>query len=652
MDLNSLEDRKTPQDLFTINYNGILSPTFFLEARYSQRHFTFQGSGAKFTDLQRGTLLVDLSGRRYWSATFCGVCDPEKRDNNDVFVKGSYFLSRKGAGSHTMVFGYDGFNDKRFANNHQSGSDYRIINAPAIVRGTDLFPQFSSAFNTQIQWNPIFVSSQGTNFRTYSLFYNDNWRISSRLSANLGARWDKNNGVNSNGELVAKSSAFSPRLGIVWDPSGDGRWSVTGSAAKYVDGILNSIADTTSPAGNSDQYRFRYLGPPINADPNGALVTADVALQQLFSWFNANGGASLPLTGTPAVRGVSPQILGSSLSAPNVWEYAGGVNRQLGSRAAVRADVIYRKFGDFYVSVTDTTTGKATDNRSFAPAAVRGRQYDLTVIENDTTGTLKRQYTGMTLQATYRFGTRVDAGGNYTLSRLWGNVDGETPNNGPITDSTQQYPEYKQASWNFPEGDLSIDQRHRARLWLNYGVPRVEGLTLTVLQSLESGVPYSASNQNATANGINPQPYVANPGYLTPPDGSQTTYYYTARDAFRTEGQRRTDFAANYNYSVGAGTRKVDLFIQAQVINLFNQFQLCGCGANVFMNGGNVQNQFIDSSVRTSVTNPTLYQPFNPFTTTPVQGVNWDYGTVFGKALNRFAYTSPRQFRLTFGVRF
>ena len=25
-----------------------------------------------------------------------------------------------------MVFGYDTFNDKRFANNHQSGSDYRI----------------------------------------------------------------------------------------------------------------------------------------------------------------------------------------------------------------------------------------------------------------------------------------------------------------------------------------------------------------------------------------------------------------------------------------------------------------------------------------------------------------------------------------------
>ena len=45
-------------------------------------------------------------------------------------------------------------------------------------------------------------------------------------------------------------------------------------------------------------------------------------------------------------------------------------------------------------------------------------------------------------------------------------------------------------------------------------------------------------------------------------------------------------------------------------------------------------------------------QTFNPFTTTPVEGVNWATGPNFGKALNRFAYTTPRTFRITFGVRF
>jgi hypothetical protein len=97
----------------------------------------------------------------------------------------------------------------------------------------------------------------------------------------------------------------------------------------------------------------------------------------------------------------------------------------------------------------------------------------------------------------------------------------------------------------------------------------------------------------------------------------------------------------------------LDFFVQAQVINLFNQFQLCGCGGSAtFALGGNVQNQTVDTAVRTNVTNPTLYQPFNPFTTTPVEGVHWAKSPTFGQALNRFAYTTPRTFRLTFGLRF
>jgi hypothetical protein len=56
--------------------------------------------------------------------------------------------------------------------------------------------------------------------------------------------------------------------------------------------------------------------------------------------------------------------------------------------------------------------------------------------------------------------------------------------------------------------------------------------------------------------------------------------------------------------------------------------------------------------VRTNITHPALYQSFNPFTTTPVEGVHWAKSPTFGLALNRFAYTTPRTFRLTFGMRF
>ncbi len=656
MDLASLYNRSLPEDLFTINYTGVITPSFFLEGRYSQRNLTFIGSGSTFTDIQKGTLLVDLAGRRYNAPTFCGVCTDEERDNQDIFVKGSYFKSTAGSGSHNLTFGFDSFNDVRLANNYQSGSNYRLINAPAILEGTNLIATFVNG-TTQFQWNPIFVESQGTNFRTHSVFANDNWTVSDRITANVGLRWDRNDGVDSNGLLVANSSAFSPRIGVVWDPAGDQRWSITGSVAKYVAGLLNSIADQTSPAGNSDNYNFVYRGPSINTDP-ATRVSNEQAIQMAFDWFNANGGPNLPLTGSPSVRGVTPQVQ-ESLDSPHVWEYSTGINRQFGSRAALRADFVYRDYGGFYVQRTDTSTGSAADNRSFAPASVQGRSYDLALLENDEDGLLSRQYTGLSVQAQYRAGTRLDFGGNYTISRAWGNVDGETVPNGPIAAGTSgreavlSYPEYR-GEWNYPTGDLSVDQRHRARLWLNVN-PGVPGLTLSLLQALESGVPYSGSNQNgAFVNGVDPRPYVGNPGYLNPPDGASTQYYFTARDAFRLEGQKRTDFAAMYDYGVNVGSgRALTLFVQAQVINLFNQFQLCGCGGNAaFTLGGNVQNQTVDTAVRTNITHPLLYQSFNPFTTTPVEGTHWAKSPTFGLALNRFAYTTPRTFRLTFGVRF
>ena len=108
----------------------------------------------------------------------------------------------------------------------------------------------------------------------------------------------------------------------------------------------------------------------------------------------------------------------------------------------------------------------------------------------------------------------------------------------------------------------------------------------------------------------------------------------------------------NYDYRMGIAGRSVDLFVRATIINLFDQSQLCGCGGTIFENGGAVQQTRIDQTVRTAVSTPASYATFNPYTTTPVQGVNWNYGPNFGTALNRFAYTTPRTFNVTFGLRF
>jgi hypothetical protein len=644
MDTKSLYNQEQPQDLLSLNYNGVMGTNLFLEGQYSQRHLSFVTSGAAGRDIVNDTLLIDLSrgnAFRYWAPTFC-TCNIDERDNSEVLGKATYFLSTNRSGSHTMVFGYDRYNDMRTAENHQSGSDYRIRGTSSIIQGETIYPVFLNNNSTFIQHDPITLASTGSDIRTHALFVNDSWRLNEGISINLGLRWDKNQGDDAAGNVVSNSSKLSHRLGIVWDPTREGKWALSASTGRYVSAINNAIAET-SPAGNPSSYSWFYQGPSINANANGPLVTPDVAIRQVFDWFNANGGANRPFAEPPTVAGVSTKI-GESLDSPNSIEYAAGLSRLLGERGSARVDYVFRDYNDFYILRTDMSTGKVTDSL--------GKVYDLSLVENSNE--LERRYQGATFQLTYRFGGGVDLGGNYTLSRTWGNFDGENPASGPLTAQLFSYPEYRQESWNQAEGNLGVDQRHRARFWGTYHIPMAASagaLDLGVVFGAASGTPYTFGGAAATSPGtgigqINSIPYVTNPGYETPV--SRVEYYFFPRDQYRTESQYRTDLAINYDYRLGGGA---SVFFHGEIVNLFNQFQLCGCGGTVFNNGGGSDIRTINNGVLTSVNSAAL-QAFNPFTTTPVQGVNWNLNPTFGTPANRFAYTSPRAFRFNFGVKF
>jgi hypothetical protein len=116
--------------------------------------------------------------------------------------------------------------------------------------------------------------------------------------------------------------------------------------------------------------------------------------------------------------------------------------------------------------------------------------------------------------------------------------------------------EYKDPTWNYPEGDLGSDQRHRGRIYANYDMPlgRFGKLGLGVLRMINSGSPWVASA------GIDMRPYVTNPGYTTPQGGSTVTYFFTARDAYRGDWNIRTDLSLNYSYRIG----KVEAFCRAK----------------------------------------------------------------------------------------
>ena len=125
----------------------------------------------------------------------------------------------------------------------------------------------------------------------------------------------------------------------------------------------------------------------------------------------------------------------------------------------------------------------------------------------------------LSTQGSYAGGPQIHVGGNYTLSRAYGNVDGETVNSGPSGALGQTItPNTGGRQWNYPEGDLAIDQRHRARGWANLhgadGIRPPDRSPSVCVQQFGSGVPYGAVGLSVPTAVTIP-----NPGYATPPAG-------------------------------------------------------------------------------------------------------------------------------------
>ncbi len=651
LDTRQTYNRETPSDLLSVNYNGVITSNFFIEAQYSAKKFEFVNSGGTDTTLVGGTAVSvpSLSYGMMWSPVFCGVCSPETRDNNDFLVKGTYFLSSPKLGSHSIAFGYQNFGQQRLSNNYQSGSSWWMYPSSVIQQGADLYPVIDA--DSYFTYYPIPKLSQGSDLRTNSVFVNDSWRLNNKLSFNVGVRWDKNDATDSSGAVVADDSQFSPRLSVSYDVSGDGKFRVSASYARYVGQIQETIAGSgATSAGAPAAYYYAWTGKEYNT---GTTRTGtEQILREMFAGIGVTGTGQFPTKATPygtVLPGVNLKIV-NPLSSPNADEIALGFGGTLGSNFVYRFDAVRRDYNDFYTTQRDLTTGYVNDDL--------GNKYNLGVFVNSNIP--ERNYTALNTSLAYRTGP-LGVGGNWTWSHMLGTFVGEGAGGGPASSGILNYPEYQRASWSTPRGSLSQDQRHRIRVYGNYDFSLGPVMiTPGVVQAVDTGTPYGASGL------VNPSAYVnlgcadpgANPTNCYVSEQTNSTYFFTSRDAYRTDTIYRTDLSLNLSAKIGP----VELYVQPQVINLFN-----GQGVT-FSNNATAINTSVFVG-RSATANAQGLVRFDPFNATPIEcpqgssaatckamGANWQKNAAFGKPTSGSSaspsFQLPRTWLVTMGVRF
>jgi hypothetical protein len=625
--------RELPNDFLVARYNGIITDKFLLEASWTEKNFAFEGSGGDSRDLIEGTWGYDYghTGAFFGAPVFCGVCDPEERNNSTYGVKGTYYAATRALGTHNIVAGYENWAEERISNNYQSGSDFGIYTyseQPFGLEPGDIFMPIITSGDI-ITWWPILELTQGSDFATDSFYVNDKWDLSQNFSFNLGLRYDINDGKDASGNTVADDSALSPRLGAMWDVRGDGRFKVNAYYGRYVNRLAETIGSSQSAGGNPAYFGWLYEGPTISGLPTFE------AFEQVFNWFNTqmcNAQGQCGTANFDALNGVSIPglnvVIPESLVSPSVDEITVGFGTQLGANGFFRGDYIMREWQDFFAQRMDSTTGQTAPNEF-------GQRFDLIHVINDDS-TIDREYDAIQLQAGYRFGQRWNLGGNYTWSETKGNQGGQTANSGPIADATLTYPEFKAFDEYNPVGFLPQDQEHKVRAWLSYDLPSFIGnFNFSLLQSFDSGTPYSAVITNLPIRAHVDPAIIAQ--YLTPP--TTTNYYVSDRGEFRWDDITSTDIAINYTLPI----RRFGVFVQAEMLNAFNEDGQIGGNSSV-----------------------SRCQNFNPFTThqedlieapqgTPCSGTpgaHYVKSALFGTPTANAHFQTPRLYRFSAGFRF
>lgn len=614
------------EDFKAARYSGIFTNNLLGEVNYSERRFTFVGFGGTNTNVYEGTPLVQFAGGRGVANApyFCGSCDDEKRDNELLTGKLTYFLGSRSLGTHNIVGGVEKYNEFRLSNNYQSPTNLTIwiYGTPARLENGQHIYTFSAG--DTVEYYPVVIPSIGSDLETRSLFFNDKWDLNANFSFNLGARYDQTEAVDSQGNPTADDSQISPRLGATYDVLGNGRYKINGSYAKYVGRLAETVQGAGSAAGDpwSIYYYFDQETPIVG--------TAAQVVRGVIDWFQANGGTDYAnWQGSEPVHlgigGVSTKLAGK-LKAPGVdeWTIGGGV--QLTPNAYVRADYINREWNNYYGSFTNQETGPVVE-------PITGAHSDLTLVTN--TDLLTREYRAVQLSANSRFFNRLNVGGNYTWSELTGNAEGEGTAGGPQSEGgwVLQYPEYQGFAQNRPSGFLSGDQTHKLRAWaaMDFPLGPAGTLNISVLQRFDSGTPYNvgflaAARANPDATNVpKPDENPNNPfGYWQRP--ATVSYFLEERGSRRWDDVTATDLAINYRLPISV----VQLFVEGEVINTFNE-----------------QAQILGSTAISRTTTA-----FNPFTETPVQGTHYNFASNFGQARNAADYQLPRTYRVSVGVRF
>jgi outer membrane receptor protein involved in Fe transport len=480
-------------------------------------------------------------------------------------------------GSHTFKFGFD----------------YNYVTADSLtadnLNGTFAFP-FDLPFDAA---NPssyperlsIRVGGPLVTFQinhNTSVFAQDSWKLTRRLTLNLGVRYDDET-------ISADNNNISPRLGFAYDATGDGKTVIRGGFGTFYQNTPFELITAFLTAGPFSTSFVRNF-PLNNADPGPStghfptdptLVNGPVVNRALID--SIVGTSTLLPNGTPVVDNTDRRM-------PYTRSFSIGFQREVLRNLAFTADYIHSDGIDQFLTVNlnpghrvstvstaaitrpYSTLGQVIDN-SFVPVVTDffgNTPYQTLAVSSVTTRVNdgRTKYDALQLSLDKRFSHGFQFKLAYTLANGTGNTNG---NGVPVANFQTQ------TSLGLEEntGPTAFDRRHNFVFSGVYRVPKTRGLILSGIVRGLSGTPFTIFNSRVdqNQNGINVDPLA--PGFYSNfrvfPNGERLDFAELNNggpNGARGPGFFSVDLRAAYKFKF---TERVDAGFTFEVFNVANR---------------------------------------------------------------------------------
>ena len=295
------------------------------------------------------------------------------RPVNSVTFNSTYFRPGFLGGDHSFKFGGYWRDSNTTSINHTGG--YATVRFPTAADNDCSL----AATNCQVD-----LTRDG-----YSVFrllnnsaYVQDTITKNRVTLQLGLRYDYNKDTAEASSIVANPlggpwlpaidfpgadpgvafNDFSPRLGVTYNVTGDGRTLARANYARYFGQVGNGgVATTVNPVGSTT---LRY--PWIDANRNQVADAGEITLSANPISASTNWSAANP------ARTVSANSVDPNLKNDSTDEFILGLDREVGRGFAVGGSYIYRKYGNFQWSDREGITSADWIQTTFTPTGCPG----------------------------------------------------------------------------------------------------------------------------------------------------------------------------------------------------------------------------------------------------------------------------------------